>query len=87
MQMLPRAQTKWTFDDGRYGFIITTLKTIQRGEQIFDSYGRKCNSRFFVNYGFALDENEDNEAVVRVALPSTDSHYNMKIRFLGGREV
>lgn len=79
-------ETKWTFDDGRYGFIITTLKTIQRGEQIFDSYGRKCNSRFFVNYGFALDENEDNEAVIRVTLPNTDSHYGMKIRFLGGRE-
>lgn len=79
-------ETKWTFDDGRYGFVITSLKTIQRGEQIFDSYGRKCNSRFFVNYGFALDENADNEAVLRVTLPPSDAHYNMKIRFLGGRE-
>lgn len=80
-------ETKWTFDDGRYGFIITSLKTIQRGEQVYDSYGRKCNSRFFVNYGFALDDNEDNEAVVRLGLPETDPHYAMKIRFLGGREV
>lgn len=93
-------ETKWTFDDDRYGFLITSLKTIQRGEQIFDSYGRKCNSRFFVNYGFALDENEDNEngdegkkgkgpsdneAVLRVELPHTDPAYQMKIRFLGGK--
>jgi histone-lysine N-methyltransferase SETD3 len=93
-------ETKWTFDDDRYGFLITSLKTIQRGEQIFDSYGRKCNSRFFVNYGFALDENEDNEggdegkkgkgpsdneAVLRVELPVDDAAYQMKLRFLGGR--
>lgn len=80
-------ETKWTFDDARYGFIITSMKTIQRGEQVFDSYGRKCNSRFFVNYGFSLDENEDNEAVIRVGLPEDDPHYAMKIRFLGGNPV
>lgn len=77
-------ETSWTFDDNRYGLIITSLKTIQRGEQVFDSYGRKCNSRFFVNYGFALDDNEDNEAVIRLELPSSDAHYDMKARFLGG---
>lgn len=86
-------ETKWTFDDAKYGFVITSLKTIQRGEQIFDSYGRKCNSRFFVNYGFALDDNSDaeaggndNEAVVRAALSPDDPAYHMKIRFVGGRE-
>lgn len=77
-------ETSWTFDDNRYGLIITSLKTIQRGEQVFDSYGRKCNSRFFVNYGFALDDNEDNEAVIRVELPANDAHKDMKQRFLGG---
>lgn len=80
-------ETKWNFDDSRYGFIITSLRTIQRGEEVYDSYGRKCNSRFFVNYGFALDENEDNEAILRVQLPRNDPHYVMKIRFLGGREI
>jgi hypothetical protein len=65
-------ETKWTFDDPRNGFIITSLKTIQRGDQVYDSYGRKCNSRFFVNYGFALDENtEDNEC--RHPFPSLPS--------------
>lgn len=80
-------ESKWTFDDGRYGFIITSLKSIPRGAQVYDSYGRKCNSRFFVNYGFSLDVNEDNEVVMRVQLPASDPHYNMKIRFLGGREI
>ena len=62
---LPSLQTKWTFDDNLNGFTITSLKSIPRGEQVYDSYGRKCNSRFFVNYGFSLDDNEeDNEGMV-----------------------
>jgi histone-lysine N-methyltransferase SETD3 len=80
------ADTKWTYEDSRRGFIITTTRTIPRGEQVFDSYGRKCNSRFFVNYGFTLEDNEDNEATIRVGLPSSDPHYSMKLRMLGGRE-
>jgi len=79
--------TRWTFDDDRMGFTITSLRTIPRGEQVFDSYGRKCNSRFFVNYGFTLDENDDNEVVIRVALPTNDPHYATKIQLLGGRET
>lgn len=51
-------ETKWTFDEEMGAFTITALTNMNRGDQIFDSYGQKCNSRFFVNYGFALDENE-----------------------------
>lgn len=81
-------ETKWSYDDSRGGFIIQSLRPIQRGDQVYDSYGRKCNSRFFVNYGFALDGNdEDNEAVIRVLMPSTDPHYALKIRMLGGRDI
>jgi len=80
-------ETKWTFEDSRYGFIITSLRTIQRGDQVYDSYGRKCNSRFFVNYGFSLDDNEDNEVVIRLQLPKNDPHFQMKLRMLGGRET
>jgi hypothetical protein len=54
------------------------------GDQIYDSYGRKCNSRFFVNYGFALDENEDNQTVIPLNIPLNDPQYQMKLRFLGG---
>lgn len=80
-------ETSWTFDDNRGGMIITSLRTIQRGEQVYDSYGRKCNSRFFVNYGFALDDNIDNEAVIRLELAQDDPHLQTKIRFLGGRPI
>ena len=76
--------TKWTFDDAMNGFTIISLKTIQRGEQVYDSYGRKCNSRFFVNYGFALQNNEDdNEAVLRCTpSPAADPFYHTKLNML-----
>lgn len=77
-------ETSWTFDDKRNGFTITSLKALSRGDQIYDSYGRKCNSRFFVNYGFSLDENEDNQTVIPLAIPPTDPQFQMKLRFLGG---
>lgn len=65
--------TKWTFDDLMDGFTITSMRSIARGEQVYDSYGRKCNSRFFVNYGFSLEHNEDdNEAVLN--FPSLSMH-------------
>eukprot|EP00468_Gymnochlora_sp_CCMP2014_P014130 CAMPEP_0167769228 /NCGR_PEP_ID=MMETSP0110_2-20121227/17181_1 /TAXON_ID=629695 /ORGANISM="Gymnochlora sp., Strain CCMP2014" /LENGTH=362 /DNA_ID=CAMNT_0007658139 /DNA_START=887 /DNA_END=1973 /DNA_ORIENTATION=+ len=62
---LPR-ETSWCYDDEKRGFTITTVKPITIGEEVFDSYGRKCNHRFFVNYGFALTENPDNEAVLKI---------------------
>jgi hypothetical protein len=27
--------------------------------QVYDSYGKKCNSRFLLNYGFAVEVNRD----------------------------
>ena len=77
-------ETSWTFDDSRGSFTITSLRPMSRGEQIYDSYGRKCNSRFFVNYGFSLEDNEDNQIAVWVGLILDDPHYAMKCRYMGG---
>ena len=62
-------ETSWTFDNSINSFTITTTRRLLKGAQIFDSYGRKCNSRYFVNYGFALDTNEDNQTVIHLSLP------------------
>ena len=62
-------ETSWHFDNGLNAFTITTTKRLLKGGQIFDSYGRKCNSRYFVNYGFSLDVNEDNQVAVFFQLP------------------
>ena len=33
------------------------------GMQVYDSYGRKCNSRFLLNYGFAVENNYDEDGI------------------------
>jgi len=76
-------ETKWTYSQKRRGFLITALQGIGENAEIFDSYGRKCNSRFFVNYGFSLEFNLDNEALMSFELPRNDPQYAIKARHLG----
>lgn len=73
-------ETSWTFDDSVNGFTITTSKRLLKGAQIFDSYGRKCNSRFFVNYGFSLEENDDNQVAMYFDLPKSDSETDRALK-------
>jgi len=77
-------ETKWTYVQNRGGFVITSLNPILKDCEVFDSYGRKCNSRFFVNYGFVPEVNEDNEAVMRISMDPHDSAYEDKC-LLGSR--
>merc|ERR1712130_165788 len=76
-------ETKWTYSQKKRGFLITALQNISENAEIFDSYGRKCNSRFFVNYGFSLEHNLDNEALMTFELPRNDPQYAIKARHLG----
>jgi len=80
-------ETSWTFDDSRNAFTITTTKRLLKSAQIFDSYGRKCNSRFFVNYGFALDFNEDNQVALFFDIPKDDPAHAIKSKLLGGQRT
>jgi histone-lysine N-methyltransferase SETD3 len=50
-------QTSWKYSPAHNGFIIEALEDIPRGADVYDSYGSKCNSRFFLNYGFVLGYN------------------------------
>jgi protein-histidine N-methyltransferase len=68
-------QTSWYYCDERKGFVIDSLAAIKRGEQIYDSYGKKCNSRFLLNYGFINLNNDANEYPYRVGLPNTDLQF------------
>lgn len=44
---------------------MTSLKVIKDGAQVFDSYGKKCNSKFLLHYGFTIESNRE----VRGLLP------------------
>ena len=41
------------YDDSKNAFTITSLRALGAGAQVYDSYGKKCNSRFLLNYGVA----------------------------------
>lgn len=65
-------QTSWAYDQEKGGFLIEAIEDVFRGEQVYDSYGKKCNSRFFMNYGFIVDANDGNEVAVKVAVEEGD---------------
>jgi len=52
-------ETKWAYDNTRRAFTITSLEPIGAGCQVYDSYGQKCNHRFLLNYGFAIENNRE----------------------------
>jgi len=71
-------QTSWSYSDEKKGFIIDSLEDIQRGGQAYDSYGKKCNSRFLLNYGFILLQNDGNEVAVKASYKSDDPFLKAK---------
>merc|ERR1719261_1492558 len=38
-------ETSWTFNNTQQSFTVTTLKDMRVGQQVMDSYGKKCNSK------------------------------------------
>lgn len=76
-------QTAWEFSDKRNSFIIESKENIERGEQVYDSYGKKCNSRFFLNYGFIVENNDANEVPLKIELDPLDPLYDAKMKIVG----
>ena len=59
-------QTQWYYDDNIESFVIQSIDNIKEGNEIFDSYGKKTNARFLLNYGFCLDENDTSEYLLNI---------------------
>ena len=76
-------QTSWMYDNEAKGFVIEALDDIPKGSQIFDSYGRKCNSRFFMNYGFIVDKNDADEVAIQMRYDSNDPLLDLKKELTG----
>jgi hypothetical protein len=80
-------QTKWTFDEDQQAFTITTLQSIPTGSQVYDSYGQKCNHRFLLNYGFAVEDNREldgfcpNEVPLELSVDPLDELFAEKLDF------
>jgi len=79
--------TTWYYSDEKEGFIIEACDDIPRGETVFDSYGKKCNSRFFLNYGFINLDNDADEVPLTIALRQTDPGFEVKTKLIGPTRV
>ena len=58
-------------------------KPIAKGEPVYISYGSKCNSRFFLHYGFIYDNNEANGVTIKLKLDKDDELYTAKLGIIG----
>lgn len=80
-------ETKWTYDEGVQAFTITSLQHIRTGCEVLDSYGQKCNHRFLLNYGFAVEDNREldgfcpNEVPIELSIFPNDPIFDEKIDF------
>ncbi len=56
--------TTWSYDDSAGGLAITAARDLAAGEQIHLGYGEFANSHFVTHYGFAIDDNPDDIALL-----------------------
>lgn len=54
------------YDEKRNGFVVEAMEDHKRGDEIFNTYGRKCNTRYMLNFGFSFEENDANETPFRL---------------------
>ena len=52
-------ETRWGFDEETNMFTIHACCDIGVGDSVYDSYGKKCQHRFLLNYGFAIENNRE----------------------------
>ena len=74
-------QTQWYFDDNLQSFVIQATENIKEGNEIFDSYGKKTNARFLLNYGFCLDDNDTSEYLLTINFNDTYPMLDLKKNF------
>jgi len=83
-------ETSWTYDNTQQGFTMTSLHKIRISQQVMDSYGKKCNSKFLLHYGFTIERNREedgrcqNELYISFDLPkdADQSLYERRLALL-----
>ena len=80
-------QTQWNFDDTSNSFMIKGANKIKKGDEVFDSYGIKCNSRFLLNYGFTFENNKDNEFKILLILNESSPYFKEKMAYFCAKNI
>jgi histone-lysine N-methyltransferase SETD3 len=56
--------TKWEFNDKLQMFTVESEQYLKSGDILYETYGFKCNYRYFVNYGFTVPNNQNEEVSI-----------------------
>lgn len=52
------ADTNWTYNNQLNSYQMTMRNNVKKGNEVSDSYGRKTNDKYFLYYGFLLNDAE-----------------------------
>jgi protein-histidine N-methyltransferase len=75
-------ETSWTYDNDRQGFTIEALVDLPRGSPVHDSYGRKSNTRFLLNYGFINMDNDADDLPLAFEIRKDDKLFAEKMKMI-----
>ena len=75
-------QSLWSYEDNLQSFKIEAFGSCKANSELFDSYGKKCNSRFLLNYGFIEEDNDANEYEFIINFESSLPLYQQKISLI-----
>ena len=75
-------QTQWYYDNKIKSFVIQATEDIEQGKEIYDSYGKKTNGRFLLNYGFAIENNDSSEYALSVVFDDCYPLYEIKKKII-----
>ena len=74
--------TQWYFDDKINSFVIQATEDIMQGKEIYDSYGKKTNGRFLLNYGFSIENNDSSEYALSIIFDDCYPLYETKKKMI-----
>ncbi len=80
-------QTQWYFDDKINSFVIQATEDIMVGKEIYDSYGKKTNGRFLLNYGFSIENNDSAEYTLSIIFNDCFPLYEIKKQILNEKKL
>ena len=82
------SHTYWNYDDNSTSFFIKGTSDIQKGNEVFDSYGPKTNRMFLLYYGFTFENNTNNRFRIDLILNNNTYPYiEEKMAFLGNNKL
>jgi histone-lysine N-methyltransferase SETD3 len=56
-----KPDVNWHFNNTKDAFVMESNKALSSNQEISDSYGSKCNSRYLLYYGFALHDGSEKD--------------------------